>query len=128
VATKHDRKKVGEIITKVRELGLSYKEGAKKFGIKPWLLYDYNRKANRDAREPSGAGTVQAAAAETPKENEARPLGLPGDVGELILSYRKEHPSHGFKWMLAICSSRSTWSSSRAGRADSSSLLPVGAG
>ena len=27
--------KVGEIIDKIRELGLSYKDGAKRFGVKP---------------------------------------------------------------------------------------------
>ncbi|MBM4044585.1 MAG: transposase [Planctomycetes bacterium] len=97
VAKKSDRKKVGEIITKVRELGLSYKDGAKKFGIKPWLLYDYNRKANSDARAAVAAATAEPAEAEAPKETAASPVGLPGAVEELILTYRREHPSHGFK-------------------------------
>jgi hypothetical protein len=57
VAKKRDRKKVGEIIAKVRELGLSYKDGAEKFGIKPWVLYDYNRKGGRDAGQPPPAAT-----------------------------------------------------------------------
>jgi transposase InsO family protein len=41
--------------------------------------------------------TAAPAAAEAPKETAASPVSLPGDVGELILSYRREHPSHGFK-------------------------------
>ena len=92
-----NRKKVGEIIAKVRELGLSYKEGAKQFGVKPWLLYDYNRKVNRGAKATAAAATSEPAAAEAPKETTASPVALPGDVGELILSYRREHPSYGFK-------------------------------
>ena len=97
MAKKHNRKKVGEIIAKVRELGLSYKDGAKQFGVKPWLLYDYNRKVNRDAGATAAAATAEPVAAEAPKETTASPVALPGDVGELILTYRREHPSHGFK-------------------------------
>lgn len=92
-----NRKKVGEIIAKVRELGLSYKEGAKQFGVKPWLLYDYNRKVSRDAKAAATAASAETAAAEASKETTASPVALPGDVGELILTYRREHPSHGFK-------------------------------
>ncbi len=95
MAPKHDQRKVGEIIAKIHDLGISYKDGAKKFGIKPWLLYDYNRKENRDAR--AAAAATEPAAAETGKENKASPAGLPDDIGELILNYRREHPTHGFK-------------------------------
>jgi len=96
VAKKHD-KKVGEIVAKIRELGLSYKEGAKKFGIKPWVLYDYNRKGNRDSVEASIPATAEPAQAEAPKDTAASPVTLPGDVGDLIRTYRRDHPGHGFK-------------------------------
>jgi len=97
VAKKHDWKKVGEIIAKVRELGLSYKDGATKFGVKPWVLYDYNRKGNRDPGEASVPATSEPAQAEAPKEAAASPVALPGDVGDLIRSFRRDHPTHGFK-------------------------------
>lgn len=98
MAKKHDWKKVGEIIAKVRELGLSYKDGAKRFGIKPWILYDYNRKGNRDARQPSAAAAAaEVVAAESPQDTVTRPVALPRDVGELICTYRRDNPTHGFK-------------------------------
>jgi len=56
-----DWNKAGEIIEKIRELGLSYREGAKRFGVSHWLLYDYNKRTNREAREAAtGAGVREA--------------------------------------------------------------------
>ena len=97
---KQDWKKVGEIVAKVRELGLSYKDGAKKFGIKPWLLYDFNRK--KDKRDTKGATDAAVPAKlETENDEAGEDMGagatLPGDVGELICGYRRDHPEHGFK-------------------------------
>ncbi len=97
MAKEHDWKKVGEVVDKIRELGLSYKEGAKQFGVKPWRLYDYNRKTNRDARVAAAGVPLEAVQTEAPKETEASPVALPGDVGELIRIYRRDHPGHGFK-------------------------------
>ena len=50
-----NEKKISEIIDKIRELGLSYKDGAKRFGLKPWVLYDYNKKKSREARSAAAA-------------------------------------------------------------------------
>lgn len=94
---KQDWKKVGEMVAKVRELGLSYKDGAKRFGIKPWLLYDYNRKGKRDASEPAVSAKAEPATDEASKDTASSAVGLPGDVGELIRTYRQVHPDHGFK-------------------------------
>jgi len=94
MATKHDWKKVGEIAEKVRELGLSYKDGPKRFGLKPWVLYDYNRKSNGEAEAPAKAEPGKDKASES---TAASPVALPGDVGNLMRTYRREHPSHGFK-------------------------------
>jgi transposase InsO family protein len=100
VTKKQDWKKVGEIVAKVRELGLSYKDGAKKFGVKPWLLYDYNRK--KDKRDTDGAKEAAVPAKLEAANDEAREdtgagATLPGDVAELICAYRQAHPEHGFK-------------------------------
>jgi transposase InsO family protein len=92
---KQDWKKVGEIVAKVRELGLSYKDGAKRFGIKPWLLYDYNRK---NAKGESSATSVSTKTkSEHEKTSGEAGAVLPGDVCELIRTYRQAHPEHGFK-------------------------------
>lgn len=99
MAKERDWRKVGEIVEKIGELGLSYKDGAKRFGVKPWVLYDYNREKNRGAAE----GRAEAAAQEEPGDGEASktteesPVALPGEVGDLIRTYRREHPTHGFK-------------------------------
>jgi transposase InsO family protein len=100
VTKKQDWNKIGEIVAKVRELGLSYKDGARKFGVKPWLLYDFNRK--KDKRDTKGARDAAISAKLETADAEAREdMGagatLPGDVGELICGYRRDHPEHGFK-------------------------------
>jgi len=94
--------KVGEIIDKIRELGLSYKDGAKRFGVKPWVLYDYNKKKSREAREPAAAAPAkeepgEAVDSQASKSTDESPVALPGDVEDLIRTYRREHPTHGFK-------------------------------
>ena len=97
MAKKHDKKKIGEIVAKIRELGLSYKDGAKQFGIKPWLLYDYNRKGNRDAEQAAAPGGAEPQQGQELESTPPIPVALPGDVGELIRIYRRDYPSHGFK-------------------------------
>lgn len=89
-----DWEKVGEIVEKIRELKLSLKEGAKRFGVKPEQVYKYNRRKNREAREAKAAAEKPTAASNAAEEH---PAALPGDVRELISSYRREYPTHGFK-------------------------------
>lgn len=89
---RRDWVKVGEIVEKIKELGLSYAAGAKRFGIKPELIYDYNRKKNHKARGSNGAS---ARATESSKKRS--PAALPPEVEELICSYRRKEPTHGFK-------------------------------
>lgn len=82
---------VGEVIEKIRELGLSYKEGARQFGIKPGILYEYNRRQKGgdngecESNVSDGRGSVKGS------------VSLPGEVQRLIADYRREHPDHGFK-------------------------------
>ena len=93
---KQDWNKVGEIVAKVRELGLSFKDGAKHFGVKPWLLYDYNRKNGKlNASEASAPAKTEYARNEASEG--AAVTALPADVSELIRTYRQDHPDHGFK-------------------------------
>jgi transposase InsO family protein len=92
-----DWNEIGEVVEKIRELGLTYKEGAKHFGVKPWLVYEYNRERNRRAREERNGGTANEEPGAAGEAKEERPAALPADVGDLIRSYRREHPSDGFK-------------------------------
>jgi transposase InsO family protein len=96
-----DWKKIGEIVQKVQELGLSYKDGAKRYGLKPWVLYDYNKQKSRESKtavastaKGDGRGAGDSGNTGTAAESQ---IALPGGVVELICSYRREHPTHGFK-------------------------------
>jgi hypothetical protein len=39
MSSERDWNQISEIVRKVRELGLSYKDGAKRYGLSPWFLY-----------------------------------------------------------------------------------------
>lgn len=88
---RRDWTKVGEVAEKIRELELSFREGAKQFGLKPGDLYEYNR--IQKGKLPADGDKGQDAH----KQTEARPVQLPEDVQELIRAHRREHPTHGFK-------------------------------
>ncbi len=79
---------VGDIVKKIKELGLNYKEGAPQFGINERVLYEYNRRQKTRSSED----VVSEGGKKT-----KRPSLLPLEVQELITSYRKKNPDHGFK-------------------------------
>ena len=57
---------VGELVSKCKELWLTLKEGAERFGVSVWQLYEYNKRQNRAAKllqMHRSAGTGAAAAA-----------------------------------------------------------------
>ncbi|MEW6369240.1 MAG: hypothetical protein AB1714_31860 [Acidobacteriota bacterium] len=96
-----DWSKVREIVAKARGLGLSLKEGAKRFGVKVGVLYEYNRRqagtrrkgeGNRGpVRESDNVGTADGSAVAAAR------TGLPEEVKERICAYRRAHPEQGFK-------------------------------
>ena len=96
-----DWKKIGEIVQKVQELGLSYKDGAKRYGLKPWVLYDYNKQKSRESKAAAASSAKGDGRDVGDKGNSGnaaeRAVALPGGVTDLICSYRREHPTHGFK-------------------------------
>lgn len=107
-----DWKRVGGVVRQIRDLKMTYSEGAKHFGIEVWKLYEYNRRANRGLFEQNAAvveaapsGTSVDAKETTSKVDTPRDGGmvkkavsqLPEEVQELICEYRREHPDHGFK-------------------------------
>lgn len=106
-----DWEKIGELVGKIKEKGLSLADGAKQFGIPAWYLYDYNRRQSRgrggshEERASSGQVGVTDAeqipvsgGAETACSNEVfEHSPLPEEVQRLIVGYRKENPGVGFK-------------------------------
>ena len=60
----------------------SVEDGATRFGVEPWVLYDFNRKDNR----VPGRASVLATDGPEPARRSARakqaPVALPGDVGD----------------------------------------------
>lgn len=90
MAKRRNWEEVGEIIKKIAELGLSYKQGACQFGIKPWVLYDYNRRQKDANGDPAQGGSVGG-------HSKKGSVFLPDEVQKLIGDYRREHPNHGFK-------------------------------
>lgn len=89
----YDRNKLEEVVAKIKELGLSYVEGAREFGIPVGRIYEHNRKKNRLART-SQEVTVEDKPAEVSPFSQS---SLPEEVQQLIIDYRTEHPDHGFK-------------------------------
>ena len=143
--------KIGEYVSLIEERGMSYVEGASHFGISVSSIYKYNSQIKRKNEEQSstevsspvlplseseskseGEGEVEGEVESSTsldnveKENvescilnstgkirvnggnagnayNAYKVGkignvnLPGDVADLIINYRQEHPEHGYK-------------------------------
>lgn len=96
---RRDWSKIGEVVEKVRELGLNYRQGAKRFGVKVQDLYAYNRRAKLRAAVGDGQRACEQGTVEEDKQaaSNGRGVQLPEEVQELIRSYRREHPRYGFK-------------------------------
>jgi transposase InsO family protein len=89
--------KIGEAVEKIRELGVSYKEGAKRFGVSVRDLYCYNHRRKREGTEINGKDTRSSGREEGQSGQKDREVHLPEEVQELIRSYRRDQPTHGFK-------------------------------
>ena len=97
MAKRRDWSKIGEVVERIRELSLTYKEGADRFGLKVHDLYDYNHLQNRKEAqgEETETGPTGGGGRETGKKG--RGSQLPEEVKKLFRSYRRDHPTHGFK-------------------------------
>ena len=81
---KRDWKQVEEVVDKINELGLSYKDGAEQFGIEVGVLYEYNKRKKQGLQVDEQKPASSAAS-------------VPEAVKELVCDYRRDHPDHGFK-------------------------------
>jgi transposase InsO family protein len=96
---RRDWSRIGEVAEKIRELGLTYKEGSERFGVKVRDLYCYNGRMKQKGREGNGKGRETEVSAREGSESQQKSRGaqLPEEVKELIRRYRRDEPTHGFK-------------------------------
>ena len=96
MAKRRDWVKIGEVVEKIRELKLPYTVGAERFGVKLNDIYDFNRRRNK-GRVPGEDQMKRGPAVTGETKKHGRCVKLPEEVVELIRSYRRENPAHGFK-------------------------------
>lgn len=109
---RRDWGKIGEMMDVIRSRGMTLAEGAKEFGVKVALLYEYNRLRKVRGCVSSGVEGGQSEAFAESKGGDADEekrgesvvasvcngtAGLPADLKMLIVSYRRSHPDHGYK-------------------------------
>jgi transposase InsO family protein len=100
---KVDWDKIGEVVDKIKEHSLSFREGARQFGINERTIYDYNFRIKKKG-EADKRGEVdnikenkESTFPDEEKREEKQGGNLPEDIKEIIVAYRKEHPDHGYK-------------------------------
>jgi transposase InsO family protein/transposase len=116
--------RIGEYVSRIEELGMSYVDGAAHFGVSVSSIYKYNSQIKKkkhiesvpgksDIGGTDGASISSKAATsvESPAAavssgiegsvsacaGNVRNVQLPPGVAELIINYRQEHPEHGYK-------------------------------
>jgi transposase InsO family protein len=92
-----DWSKIGEVVEKIRGLGLTYREGSERFGVKVRDLYCYNQRLKRKGAEVNREKTEASGGEEDETGHKDNGAQLPEEVKELIQSYRRDHPTQGFK-------------------------------
>lgn len=88
---KRDWGQIEELISKIKEQGVSLKEGALRAGISPWILYAYNRRRKEGGIKDS---VESGLASDKPAKGG---VYLPVEIQNVILEHRREHPDQGFK-------------------------------
>jgi len=99
MVARKDWSELAEVVAKSKELNISLIEGAKRFGVNVKKLYNYNQqqkkiKDNSNSKKPVTEDKEPVVESEILKCSHSN---LPDDLQELIQSYRREHPEHGFK-------------------------------
>jgi transposase InsO family protein len=87
---------IEEVVRKIQENGLSYRAGAKQYGIKVSVLYEYNKRLKRLEKEKSKTSSSTNSSTTKPRENTSIQPQLPQEVEDLIIRYRKDHPDYGY--------------------------------
>ena len=108
--TKNSNEQIATIIQQAKDLGLSYKEAADRFGLPVWKIYEYNKAQKKNDKQTpkqtpdpsidSSQEKTEQSSTQTPEVNRSQDNetnGLPEQVKQLIIHYREHHPEHGFK-------------------------------
>lgn len=101
----YNKAKVGEIVAKIKELKLSYREGAKQFNIPVRHIYRHNnelKRASLSSAEPGADcakanGLTSAGPDAEAADKDKVESSLPGNIQTIIVDYRKENPDHGYQ-------------------------------
>lgn len=101
MGNKRDWSKVEEIVRKINEHGLSMSKGSQEFGIKVGVLYEYNKRLKRlntlpDEKKKASVSSASPPSAGKSQSSSAR-INLPEEVQQIIITYRTEHPDHGYR-------------------------------
>jgi len=99
-----DWKRVRELKAMIKGQGLKLSEGAIKFGIPAWQLYEVGRRDKDGDEEESSKVSQEVSAADQSEASDPemardrfKDSPLPEEIQRLILKYRKEDPGAGFK-------------------------------
>lgn len=91
------RQELLEIIEKIKEKGITYKEGADLYGVKVKQLYDCRyRTQKKEGSSQQEVKTQIETGTDTDIES-LNTISLPDEVKNLIIKYKEENPDHGFK-------------------------------
>jgi len=106
---KIDWSKIGEIVAKIREHKLTYKDGAEQFGVKVSSIYEYNRgirkkkytsEQKKEEAHERGSSSIQlseGADKEEKREERGSTSHIPEQIEEIIVNYRRKHADYGYK-------------------------------
>ena len=95
---RRDWSRLAEVVEKIEELGLSYAEGARRFGVKVRDIYNYNLRVRQRALAANGKDDPAAVPRQASQQREQKgAVQLPEEIQELIRTYRRREPTHGFK-------------------------------
>jgi len=102
MSKKYEKEQIGEIVKKIKELKLSYSDGAKEFNIPVRHIYRYNNENEKEngqsAAENRQAQEVDGSEVEPDQEKvKTEVSSLPSDVQTIIVNYRKQNPDHGYQ-------------------------------
>ena len=111
----YNKAKIGEIVAKIKELKLSYHDGAKQFNIPVRHIYRYNNElkhaspvgclsygASVSSGEPDGSSektdeSAPAGSAAEMADKDKVESSLPEEIQTIIVNYRKENQEHGYQ-------------------------------
>lgn len=94
MAKGYDYEKTEEVVKKIEEMGLSFIEGAREFGIPVRHIYEHNWRKKKFDKAGQAAKKTES---DSKQASGFTQSVLPVEVQQLIIDYRKQHPDHGFK-------------------------------